>query len=362
MNKNILNTPEVDRLPWNLSWNECDLESVTLCPVCGSNQRTVIYDKLIDNVFFVAPGRWTMKQCNICKSGYLDPRPTLSSIGRAYNNYYTHTADNDKLSYDKLSYFRRVRRQLVNGYLAWKYSSNALPANKLGVLLAHMVPGLKTYLDREYRHLPNCKLESKNLLDLGSGNGWFLGVAKSCGWTVCGLDPDMQAVETAVDQGFTVYQGSIDYFKNETEIFDVITLSHVIEHLHDPYSVLQKCFQLLKPGGQVWIETPNIESSGHSFFKDSWRGIETPRHLVLFNRKSMKSMLLEIGFNQVNYMPRPSAVASLFTASFAILKGMSPYSMIQLSWKDRLNIVLYKLKEYLYPRHKELVTVVAKKI
>lgn len=347
--------------PWNTPWPANELERVSACPVCGSAERTVLHDGLIDNVFQVAPGKWTLHRCTQCSSAYLDPRPTPASIGRAYESYYTHTSDSDKPEYADLGRLRRLRRQLVNGYTRWRYSSNGLPACGFGVLVAAIVPGMKKRLDREYRNLPCIQGEGATLLDVGSGNGAFLSLARSCGWAVIGIDPDPEAVKTSVKNGFTVFQGGVDFFGNETEKFDVITLNHVIEHLHNPFSVLKKCFQLLKPGGQIWIETPNIESAGHSLFTSNWRGIETPRHLVLFNQRSLNSILLMVGFIEVKDMPRPNAVQSLFTASYALARGISPYTEIQLTMRERLQILRNELKENIFPKYKELVTVVAMK-
>ena len=49
------------------------------------------------------------------------------------------------------------------------------------------------------------------------------------------------------------------------EQFDAITLSHVIEHVHDPVEVIRACFNLLKSGGYIWLDTPNIASGFGSF-------------------------------------------------------------------------------------------------
>ncbi len=42
----------------------------------------------------------------------------------------------------------------------------------------------------------------------------------------------------------------------------MITLSHVIEHVHNPLDILDGCYAALKPGGSIWLETPNFDSQG----------------------------------------------------------------------------------------------------
>ncbi|MHB8570738.1 MAG: hypothetical protein ACYC97_11150, partial [Metallibacterium sp.] len=71
-------------------WPQADLEFVPHCPVCGCAERRLLYKGLTDRVFCVADGAWDLYRCAQCASGYLDPRPTPESIGRAYAGYYTH--------------------------------------------------------------------------------------------------------------------------------------------------------------------------------------------------------------------------------------------------------------------------------
>jgi hypothetical protein len=56
---------------------------------------------------------------------------------------------------------------------------------------------------------------------------------------------------------------------------------------------------LLKPGGYFWIDTPNIDSHGHSEFGSDWRGLEPPRHLQLLSWELLRTMLDEAGFRHV---------------------------------------------------------------
>ena len=75
------------------------------------------------------------------------------------------------------------------------------------------------------------KLEtSKRLLDLGCGNGDYLFIARSAGWDVVGVDADSKAVSVASEKGIDVRLGNIEILDPSKEQFDVITLSHVIEH------------------------------------------------------------------------------------------------------------------------------------
>ena len=342
-------------------WPANELESVLACPVCGCAKFRLLHEGLVDDVFNVAPGRWTLKSCFDCKSAYLDPRPAVDYIGKAYANYYTHLSGDSKLEYKKLNVFRQIRRKLVNGYVRWKFYSTALPASALGVLIVLLIPGIRRRIDREYRHLPRPHETARKLLDVGSGNGAFLKLAKSCGWNVVGVDPDPAAIEASIRNGFTAYQGGVERFGSAKELFDIITQNHVIEHLHDPPATIKKCFDLLTPGGILWIETPNISSNGSLKFGKHWRGVETPRHLVLFNEYSLRCMLIKTGFETVKVVKGPSAVKAMFEASYSITNGESPYLPKQFTLMQKLSILFYRIKELVSPASREVITIVAKK-
>src|SRR5438270_590848 len=97
-------------------WPPNDLEAVSNCPACGAARRTVLYERLTDRVFRVAPGYWRLVRCGGCGSAYLDPRPTEANIGRAYAAYYTHCIQQATAP-------SRVRGTLLNAYLnaRWGY-------------------------------------------------------------------------------------------------------------------------------------------------------------------------------------------------------------------------------------------------
>ena len=63
-----------------------------------------------------------------------------------------------------------------------------------------------------------------------------------------------------------------------------MTLNHVVEHLHDPAGVLRRIAAILRPGGTLWIATPNLHALGHRRYGPDWLALDPPRHLVLFHR------------------------------------------------------------------------------
>lgn len=303
-------------------WPADGLEAVPECPVCGSPDRDVLYEGLRDRVFFCASGEWTLHRCRSCGSAYLDPRPTPETIGLAYRSYFTHEANPE---YGSLSLGAKLRRTLANGYRNWRYGTHEQPASRLGIPAAFLIPNARAIADATMRHLPKPK-PGQRLLDLGCGSGAFLLRAQSAGWEVVGVDFDPKAVDVGRRQGLDVRLGGVEILDSENEQFDVITMSHVIEHVHHPVGVLRACYRLLKPAGAVWIETPNFESEGHRLFGKDWLDLDPPRHLVLFSLGSMRDALGRSGFSNVEILPYRPLCTERFRASTAIAHGIDPYS------------------------------------
>lgn len=340
--------------PWPIE----DLETVELCPVCRASERALLHQGLTDRVFGCAPGAWTLYACLACGSAYLDPRPTLSSIGRAYAEYFTHTSD-ESISANELPKAKWLRRALANGYRNWRFGTRLAPATAWGVPLAFVVPGMRELLDVGYRYLPKADTGAR-LLDVGAGNGDFLEVAHSAGWVVQGVEPDAKAAAVCRDRGLDVRVGGIEQFAEERGRLDYITISHVIEHVHDPRLLLEQAFDLLKPGGGLYIDTPNVDAFGHKRYGDSWRGLEAPRHLVLFNWYSLERTLHDVGFISLGRAPRTTVYAQLAAESRALSQGRDCHDEGP-SLRDRATSAILAAQILFARYHSEFITLVAHK-
>lgn len=308
--------------PWSQAWPSSGLEFVSKCPVCGESKRKMLHADVVDNVFRVAPGKWTLWQCADCNSAYLDPRPTQNSIGQAYTTYYTH---NSVVGRDELSFFnkfRLFRRMLANGYMNNRYGTNYHPTSAIGPVFAGLFSDQREVLDIQFRWLLK-PIAGQRLLDVGCGNGEFLVKARDAGWDVVGVDPDPNAVATAQEQGLDVYTGFVNVLDGGIDPFDIITLSQVIEHIHEPMELLSSVHEMLKPNGILYIDTPNIQSLGARLFGINWRGIESPRHLVLFSITGLILLLERCGFTDIQFRSRRYATKGMFKSSFRLEREAS---------------------------------------
>lgn len=274
-----------------------------------------MHEGLTDRIHVSTPGTWTLWRCLACRAGYLDPRPTPDSIHLAYGTYSTHHVA-QRPANEELDLIHRLRRGIANGYRNVRYGARDRPANPLGVLLA-LVPGQRELIDTHCRHMPKPRPGAR-LLDVGCGDGFFLEFARRAGWSVVGVDFDQEAVKAARSRAMDIHLGGVDAI-DSTERFDGITLGHVIEHVHDPIAVLKTCHHLLKPGGWLWLQTPNLDALGHVQYGPHWRGLEPPRHLVLFTLESMKQALTKAGFLGASVLRAALACDFTFRASEEIV-------------------------------------------
>lgn len=348
--------------PWLTPWPTDQLEALGQCPICGNSSREILHADLVDNTFFCAPGTWKMWSCKTCSVAYLDPRPTPLSIGQAYSSYYTHALHSfSREEFEQLSVLRKFRRILVNGYTNWRFGTRERNASRLGIALIGLVPLFRSQLANQYRNIPRARPKDAVALDLGCGDGSFLGLADRCGWHVVGADPDEVAVKAARKRGFDVHLGGLEVFEGQEALFDLITMNHVIEHLHDPLDDVATCYRLLKPGGRIWLETPNIQSYGHENFGANWRGLETPRHLVLFSRKALYLMLQNAGFGAIRQMPDRNVYRGMYKKSHAIRSGQRPDSKTELPMILDLMARFARLSGAIVPNRREFLTFTAEK-
>lgn len=281
----------------SFNWSEECLEVVSFCPVCYSSDCRLIYNNLTDNLNNSLFMQWAMFQCHNCNSAYLNPRPTQSSNINAYSNYHTKK-NNCTVCTASKSLFRNFIHSLANSYRNYYYRHNYSPSFPFGWIMIRIFPFLSNRIDEEFLCLSKFDTHGA-LLDVGFGSGVFLTRASQLGWDVFGADFDPVVVENALKRGLNVRLGGIEAYSECSGYFDLITLNHVLEHVHDPIALLASAFLLLKPGGSLYVATPNIDSYGHKEFKSSWRGLEPPRHLVLFSSDTLRSKLFDVGFSNI---------------------------------------------------------------
>jgi SAM-dependent methyltransferase len=156
-----------------------------------------------------------------------------------------------------------------------------------------------------------------------------LPMAERLGYVAVGIEPDPMAVKKGIAQGRDVRCGSLEAHDLPPRAFDHITLAHVLEHFHDPIAALDEVRRLLRPGGRVWINQPNLGSLGRAEFGRHWRGLEPPRHMVLMTPARLLEILHDRGFVRSELKKPPYDAAYYFSASVMIrdhgsMEGWTP--------------------------------------
>jgi SAM-dependent methyltransferase len=148
----------------------------------------------------------------------------------------------------------------------------------------------------------------KRLLDVGSGAGLSLEEMASLGWEPWGIEPNRElAQRTAERLGVPqsrVAAATVEEAEFPEASFDLVTMSHVLEHLYDPPHVLSKIHGWLRPGGTLRIWLPNFASLESRAFGRLWHGLDVPRHLYHFSPGTLRRMLDAEGFEVERAVPQ----------------------------------------------------------
>jgi SAM-dependent methyltransferase len=254
--------------------------STPTCYLCKAT-GTLLYKGLKDRAFG-APGTWNLKRCPNPSCGliWLDPMPTELDIAKAYERYFTHGGMDQTGS-------REARIQKAKTSLASLYQS-----------CWRLTPLYSEQQELDLMYLRGRRPGS--VLEVGCGDGQRLAQLRARGWDVQGLEVDERAAAQAQSVfGVPVYLGSLDQAAFRDEEFDVVAMNHVLEHVHDPLRLLGECKRVLKPGGLLVSITPNTQGWVHRRFGACWYGLDPPRHLFLFSRKTLEQVARKCDFREV---------------------------------------------------------------
>jgi 2-polyprenyl-3-methyl-5-hydroxy-6-metoxy-1,4-benzoquinol methylase len=264
-------------------------EEATHCPSCGQPG----YPKYrgMEDRLFQAPGVWNLFRCDSCNLLWLNPRPAADDIAKCYRDYHTHVEAS-------VPRFADLRRRLRNSALRRHFGYLHLDDPHFGFFLRLLTTVGPLRVRVAWRIMFLSWLPNGNkLLDVGCGRGDYLALMKELGWKVSGVEPDPVAARLARQRlAADVRVGTLEEAGFPGSSFDAVTMGHVIEHVVHPLQTLKRCFELLRPGGRLAVIAPNISSLGHKLYGRSWRGLEPPRHLVLFSPAALKQAVERVGF------------------------------------------------------------------
>ncbi|MBW6415016.1 class I SAM-dependent methyltransferase [Methylacidiphilum fumariolicum] len=338
------------------------LEQVPNCPICNGNGQTEIKDAT--DPFLAIEGKWGYKRCLDCHSLYMDPRPVPLEIPNLYpKTYYTHDSmELDPFKSQSMTFFSQLWHKIWIASLCSMGYKSQLEGKKLKSSVVGNFFCLHPTVNLEAKR--QCRfLEAKRgkILDVGCGNGQFLYFMKELQWEVEGIEPDPLAARKVIENGIKVIQSTIEEVDLSKDTYDAITLSHVIEHLRDPVSIIKKLVSALKPGGKLISISPNPTGTLAKRFLKSWRGLEPPRHLVLVSPQGFWHIQQELEIKgEVFTLWRSEAI--MFAQSKMIKTQSRITSIPSLSFSDILYGYFWgPWKTFFFPFSGEEVVFIAKK-
>ena len=268
------------------------MQAVARCVACGAGGS--LLHAGVPDLLLGVPGRWNIQTCSACASLWLDPAPVADDLALAYEGYVTHAPGVALARPDTL--LNRARAALQQQLLGYPARASALE-RALGRLL-RFLPPRRQYALRELLYTP--WREAGRLLEIGCGNGRQLERFGLAGWHTTGIDFDATAVQTARALGLDVRLGDLAAQQFDDASFDAIVMSHVIEHVPQPASLLAECCRVLRPGGSLTVVTPNAQALGHRVYGRHWLGLDPPRHLHVLSAGGLRTLVSAAGFDSIH--------------------------------------------------------------
>lgn len=254
--------------------------SRTRCPLCGCTDLKPTLDQRPDYEYNVNVGlSYAACQNPVCGLVFATAIPSIEVIQKFYTKYSTHS---------------QHRPSIIASIIEWLGLKNR-----------------ERYLKSLFLGID---ITRQNVLDYGCGAGDFMRQLMRLGvGNVVGYDFDPEACACAREQGLTVFCSETE-FRAEGP-YDYVFLNHVVEHLSDPIADLASQALLLKSGGRLVIRTPNATSFLARLFGRGWRGWETPRHLYIFNTRSIQQLMAKVGLPELTVV-RVATSNAMFIGMF----------------------------------------------
>jgi SAM-dependent methyltransferase len=240
-------------------------ETAQPCRACGCEEYTVLFEGT-DRFYRTTDKRFRIVECRRCRLIRLFPQPEPAELAEYYPPGYWFDAGS--ATADRLE--QVYRRFVLRDHL--RFARRAIAASG----------------------------EAGVVLDVGCGGGLFLSVLAEGGSRVVGLDLSLDAAKIAwLRHGVPTVCASLSRTPFTTESCATITMFHVLEHLYDPHACIAEAHRILRPDGRLVVQVPNAASWQFLLLGSSWRGVEIPRHLLLFRPSDLEVLLERCGFEVV---------------------------------------------------------------
>ena len=271
-------------------------------------------------------------KCNVCQGENFNKGVKLQTcltcgFVKAADKYYSKDINFEDL-YDE-SYYHG------GDYVNYDIEVNALKKN-----FGDRLSIIKNYIE-----------DNAEVLEIGSGYGYFLECAKE-NYQVTGVERNPKVAKKLAERlDIDVYGGDFNEINFEKKYDAIVTLD-TIEHIAEPEIFVQKCSNLIKSGGYIFVETGDIGALLPKLRGENWRLVHPPEHLSYFTLDTLIKLLEANGFDVV-YTKRVSFYRSFAQTLYRVSAKI--YNMIPKAFIPLVNKINFSLNTF------DLIFVVAKR-
>jgi len=265
-------------------------EATVPCPICGSTATAVWTTAVRDFEYFVVPPRpFSERRCDDCSSQFLGPRPTEEELPPFYpSDYHAYNENHGALQQLLVKYRGRSRAKFYGSLITSK-------------------PG--------------------RLFDVGAGDCRHFDELRRYLDIECAgveIQPDVVAKGRAL--GYDIIEGTLESadltgYKGQ---FDVVSMNHILEHVVEPKTMLERSFDLLRAGGHIIGQLPTVDSWEAKIFGTTWGGYHYPRHLQIPSRDGLARILRDAGFRDVVIRTAPHIQTTISLQNTLVRRGWRP--------------------------------------
>jgi SAM-dependent methyltransferase len=245
------------------------------CGICGGRTHQIILDDIITRT----NDRFALSQCDNCALVTTSPMPSDKMLQQYYDQDYWQSGQ--LKSRDSLDTLYRLR-------------------------MAPIVSTIRKFTTHDGK-----------ILDWGCGDGSFIRLLRSFGLHSFGIDAYKKDLNDPQISATTIEKANF-----QDGYFDIITCFHVLEHLADPLTSVKHALRLIKTGGLIITEVPNLDSIGFQIFKRRWQPLEMPTHLNHFTPATLQKIFETAGGTQIvktEFFSHRISPSALVLSAFASL-------------------------------------------
>jgi len=232
------------------------------CQICSDNGNSIIYKEKFREIVGINHSNYihTIRICGKC--GFVYVSPTIAE--NELSDYYAHMSLYDMSLYEFTDCNSLSQR--INRYQR-----------------------IFTFI---HDYIKKTQQELSYILDIGCSTGYLLSLFKTNGYNVLGMDPSPKCKDIAIQEyGVNVRTGTLDTIPIKNEKYDVIILSHVLEHIVDLSNFILKLKSILSPKGIIYIEVPDVQNINLPF------GYFSFEHVNYFSKRSLTNLMAKYGLS-----------------------------------------------------------------